>query len=63
MAGAQVCDEFGCVLCGVDGEGFGNGEEGLGECGDGELLSGSLVVVSFVNSATDTNYMIEQTYH
>ena len=42
MAGAQVGDELSGVLGGVDSEGFRDGEEGLRERGDGELLTGAL---------------------
>lgn len=42
VAGAQLGDQLGAVFCGVYGEGFGDGEEGLGEGGYGELFTGAL---------------------
>ena len=42
MAGAELGDEFGGILCGVDGEGFRNGEKGGGEFANGKLFTGSL---------------------
>ena len=42
MVGAELGDEVGRVFGGVDGEGAGNDEEGLGEFADGELFAGAL---------------------
>ena len=39
VAGAELGDELGGVLCGVYGEGGGDCEEGGGEGCDGELFS------------------------
>ena len=43
MAGSELGDEFRGVLCGVYGEGFGDGEERSGEFANGELFTRSLV--------------------
>lgn len=43
MTRAQLGNELGGVLCGVDGEGFRDREERGSEGGDGELLTGALV--------------------
>jgi hypothetical protein len=42
VTAAELGNEFGAVFCGVDGEGGGDDEEGLGECADGELLTRAL---------------------
>lgn len=42
MAGTELGDEFRGVLCGVDGEGFGDDEESLCEFANGELFPGAL---------------------
>ena len=42
MVGAELGDEVGGVFGGVDGEGAGDDEEGLGEFADGELFAGAL---------------------
>jgi hypothetical protein len=52
VADAQLGDELGGVLGGVDCEGFGDDEEGLGEFADGELLAGALETGQV--SVTDT---------
>jgi hypothetical protein len=42
VVGAQLRDEFSAVLGGVDGEGLGDGQQGVSELGDGELFAGTL---------------------
>ncbi len=39
MVRAELSDEIGRVFGGVDGEGAGDNEEGLGEFADGELFA------------------------
>lgn len=46
MVCPELGDEVGRVLCGVDGEGFGDGEESRGEFANGELFAGALVTES-----------------
>lgn len=43
MDGAQARDEVGGVFGGVEGEGAGDDEQGLGEFADGELFAGALL--------------------
>ena len=42
MARTELGDKFGGVLCGIDGEGFGNGEKGGGKFANGKLFARSL---------------------
>ena len=42
MVGAELGDEVGGVFGGVDSEGAGDDEEGLGEFADGKLFAGAL---------------------
>jgi hypothetical protein len=43
---SQVGDELGCVLCCIDSESLGDGEESLGEGCDSQLLTGALCDMS-----------------
>lgn len=36
---SKLCNEIGGIFCGVDGEGFGDGEKGSSEFCDGQLFS------------------------
>jgi len=42
VTAAELGYELGAVFCGVDGQGGGDDEKGLGEGADGELLARAL---------------------
>lgn len=47
---SQVGHKLGSILCGVDGEGLRDGEEGLGESCNSELLTRALCIWSVLSS-------------
>lgn len=64
VADTQLGDEFRGVLGGVDGEGLGDDEQGLGEFTDGELLSGALCSVLDKSWPASSEVDVElATYH
>lgn len=65
MVGSELGDEVGGVLCGIDGEGLGDDEEGGSEFGDGELLTRALQEgrVEWRKGATEISSVKEVTLH